>query len=276
MMQLRRRSFILVFATLLVIGSLAMSFAVSRAVSTTQPLVVSSSPTRTVESVEGTAPPTDPTGDGSTTTSETSARVRRPSPTAAPTSTPTSTPDATATLNETVTREPLIIGDVGRAATARFAPESISIERIGVNAEIASIGITPEGQMEDPDSYDTVGWYRFGPAPGEAGRAILVGHLDSKTGPAVFYRLGELAAGDEVIIRSGGSATDLVYVVRESVSYPEAEVPADLIFGPTDQPELVLITCAGVFDRGVGAYDERRIVVADLRTPQGAESAPHT
>jgi len=271
MMQLRRRSFILVFATLLLIGSCAMTLAVSRAVPTTQPLVVSSSPARTVESVEGTAPPTDPTGDGSTT-SATSARVRRPSPTAAP----TSTPDATATLNETVTREPLIIGDVGRAATARFAPESISIERIGVNAEIASIGITPEGQMEDPDSYDAVGWYRFGPAPGEAGRAILAGHLDSKAGPAVFYRLGELAAGDEIVIRSGGSATDLVYVVRETVSYPEAEVPTDLVFGSTEQPELVLITCAGAFDRGVGAYDERRIVVADLRTPQGAESAPQT
>jgi len=137
-----------------------------------------------------------------------------------------------------------------------------------------SLGVTPEGQMEDPEDYGAVGWYRHGPTPGEAGRAVLAGHLDSSSGPAVFYRLDELAAGDEIVVRTGGPGGELVFVVRETASFRAADVPLDLVYGAADRPELVLITCAGAFNRDARAYDERLIVVAEIRAGQASTDAP--
>lgn len=155
---------------------------------------------------------------------------------------------------------------VGRAALARFAPTSISIPRLGVDTRIVSLGTTEEGRLEAPPDYESVGWYHLGPVPGEVGRAILAGHLDSRTGPAVFFRLGELAAGDEIIIRPGGAAPELIFTVSETTLYWTEEVPPDVVYGSADQPELILITCGGPFDRDSRNYLQRQIVRAELRT----------
>ena len=90
---------------------------------------------------------------------------------------------------------------------------TISIPRIGVKAGIVGIGLQADGAMQVPDS-DQVGWYKRGPRPGAPGPAVLIGHLDSRTGPAVFYRLRELHPGDEILIRQRGGPTTNFIVGR--------------------------------------------------------------
>jgi sortase (surface protein transpeptidase) len=190
----------------------------------------------------------------------------QPAPTQTTGTTPTTQPSATATSRAGRTPEiaPTPFPEAARARQARFAPSRLTIPRIGIDAVVVPAGVTADGQLEAPGDYSTVGWYEDGPAPGETARAVIDGHLDSRGGPAVFYRLGELVPGDELIVLSGRSGGELTFIVRETASFPTAEVPLDLVFGPSDRPELVLITCDGAFDRGGGGYLERRIVFADL------------
>jgi hypothetical protein len=87
--------------------------------------------------------------------------------------------------------------------------------------------------------------------------------VDSRSGPAIFYHLGELAPGDEIEVRlADGSAPR--FVVRETALYWLADAPLQRIYGPMSNPQLVLITCGGPFDRAASGYQQRRIVFADL------------
>jgi len=262
MMRLRHIPAGLVIATLLLVGSLAMALPASRAtIDSSTPVIASAPPLPAAETPRPATAETPVAGLAARThqlLQSPPGRGRSPPP-----ATPTPTPP-----------EPLQIPEVRAAAVARFAPTSIAIGRIGVEARVVSLGVTPEGQMEDPEDYGAVGWYRHGPTPGEAGRAVLAGHLDSSSGPAVFYRLDELAAGDEIVVRTGGPGGELVFVVRETASFRAADVPLDLVYGAADRPELVLITCAGAFNRDARAYDERLIVVAEIRAGQASTDAP--
>lgn len=121
--------------------------------------------------------------------------------------------------------------------------------------------------MEAPAFYDQVGWLRSGVVPGEVGRAVLAGHVDSKTGPAVFYDLRELQPGAIINVTTGGPGEVVQFVVREIAQFPESETPLERVFGPSDRRELVLITCAGTFDRALDAYDQRLVVYAELHQP---------
>jgi LPXTG-site transpeptidase (sortase) family protein len=161
--------------------------------------------------------------------------------------------------------QPTAFPEIAAADTARFAPVRLLVPRISVDAAIVPVGQTADGRLAAPADYASVGWYQFGPLPGERGRAVLAGHLDSRTGPAVFYRLSDLAAGDEIRLRSGGTGRELTFIVRETSQYSTDEVPLESVFGTTDGQELILITCEGRFDPDAGGYLQRRIVVAELR-----------
>jgi LPXTG-site transpeptidase (sortase) family protein len=160
--------------------------------------------------------------------------------------------------------EPTVFPTAAPAFRARRAPVRLVIPRVGVDASIVPVGTTADGRLATPGDYSSVGWYQLGPVPGERGRAVLAGHLDSRSGPAVFYRLAELMAGDEVELQPGGSGGRLTFVVRETFVYRTDEVPLEMVFGTSDRRELVLITCEGPFDAGAGGYLQRRIVIAEL------------
>jgi sortase A len=148
----------------------------------------------------------------------------------------------------------------------RWAPTRLHIPDIGVDSRIVGVALTETGEMEAPREYEEIGWYRLGTKPGEPGRAVMAGHVDSKTGPAVFYRLQELAPGTVVEVTLGGGAETLRYVVRETARYSVDDAPLERIFGPSDVSELVLITCTGGFDFSRDAYPDRLVVYADLVT----------
>ncbi|MCW2614745.1 MAG: peptidase sortase [Frankiales bacterium] len=131
-----------------------------------------------------------------------------------------------------------------------------------MDAAVEELGRLPDGTVDVPRQWQQVGWYAEGPRPGEAGPAVLLGHVDSKAGPAVFYRLRELRPGDRVeVVTATGAA--LGFVVRRVARYPKDEFPTDEVYLPTLRREVRLVTCGGTFDRGSGHYRDNVIAFAE-------------
>jgi hypothetical protein len=136
----------------------------------------------------------------------------------------------------------------------------IAIPKIGVEATVVEVGLQADGAMQVPDP-DQVGWYKLGPRPGAPGPAVLVGHLDSRTGPAVFYRLRQLRPGDEILVgqRDGTSSR---FVVGRLEQLPKTALPTKRIWTTTSRPLLRLVSCGGRFNRATGHYRDNVIVYA--------------
>jgi hypothetical protein len=149
------------------------------------------------------------------------------------------------------------------AAPGGSPPVGLSIPAIGVETPLVRLGLEADRTMEVPDDFGRAGWFAEGPAPGQPGPAVIAGHVDSKTGPAVFYRLRDLRPGDQLAVtRADGSR--LRFVVEGARSFPKAGFPTDAVFGPTPAAELRLVTCAGTFDRARGSYRDNLVVFARL------------
>ena len=145
-------------------------------------------------------------------------------------------------------------------ATGRPGPSTISIPKIGVKAAIVGVGLKKNGAMQTPGP-GQVGWYKGGPKPGDPGPAVLVGHVDTRTGPDVFYRLRDLRPGDEILVgRADG--TTARFLVGRLERHPKTALPASRIWTKAKRPLLRLITCAGSFDRATGHYRDNLILYA--------------
>jgi sortase (surface protein transpeptidase) len=149
-----------------------------------------------------------------------------------------------------------------RHKRARAAlPVRVQIPSIGVDARLVSLGIDATGALEAPKTFSDAGWWSGGTRPGDPGPAVIAGHVDSKTGPAVFFRLRDLHRGDAVVVtRRDGSRVR--FTVQRSASYPKSRFPTHAVYGPTARPALRLITCSGTFDRSSGHYLDNTVVFA--------------
>jgi sortase (surface protein transpeptidase) len=145
-------------------------------------------------------------------------------------------------------------------AVGRPGPSTLAIPSIGVRAPIVGVGLQANGAMQTPDP-GQVGWYQPGPKPGDPGPAVLVGHVDSRTGPAVFYRLGQLRPGDEILVGRPDGTTSR-FLVGRLERHPKTELPTSRIWTKAKRPLLRLITCTGSFDRASGHYRDNLIVYA--------------
>jgi len=133
-------------------------------------------------------------------------------------------------------------------------PVALRIPAIGVNSRLERLTLDGRGELRAPRDPDKAGWYVDGPVPGDVGPAVLAGHVDSRTGPAVFYRLSTLRAGARVTVAlSDGSAVR--FRVESVQAFPRAEFPTEQVYGATPEPVLRLITCGGVYDPGNGYRD---------------------
>lgn len=146
-------------------------------------------------------------------------------------------------------------------------PRLLEIDAIDVRAEIVARGVDDSGGVAAPpfDRADTVGWYEAGPTPGAPGAAILVGHVDTRTAPAVFYELSALTPGDEVrVTRADG--TTATFAVDEVELVERTEFDAAHVYGPRRDgaAELRLITCGGTYDTTRDAYSANVVVSAHL------------
>jgi hypothetical protein len=142
-------------------------------------------------------------------------------------------------------------------------PVRLEIPAIGVSSPLVRLGLNPDGTMEVPGEYGLAGWFTGGPQPGQLGPAVIAGHVDSRTGPAVFYRLRELRPGDQIrVVRADRRV--LRFRVEALNSYPKQALPGDQVYGTTTVPSLRLITCAGTFDRARQSYRDNLVVWASL------------
>jgi sortase (surface protein transpeptidase) len=142
-------------------------------------------------------------------------------------------------------------------------PTELRIPAIGVDAPVVPLGRNPDGTAQVPATVSLAGWYDLGPKPGQLGPAVILGHVDSRTGPGIFYRLRSLLPGDVVTVLSGSQV--LHFVVSHLVSYSKDAFPTAAVFGPTPDAELRLVTCSGPFDVSTGHYVDNLVVFA-IRT----------
>lgn len=148
-------------------------------------------------------------------------------------------------------------------ARAPSPPVHIAIPAIGVSAAVVRLGLNADGSLQVPGDFDVTGWFTGGPAPGETGPAVIAGHIDSRRGPAVFYRLRELRPGQEITVgRRDGS--NVRFAVDGVAQYPKDDFPTRAVFGPSPDPLLRLITCGGAFDRSLRSYRDNVVVTARL------------
>ena len=144
-------------------------------------------------------------------------------------------------------------------------PVRLRIPEIGVSTPLVRLGRLPDGSIEVPHDWDRAGWYDRGPLPGQPGPAVILGHVDSKTGPAVFYRLRELRPGDTVRVGLADGRM-LVFQVQRVERYPKDKFPTEAVYFPTLNRELRLITCGGDFDYARHSYVDNIVVYATLVT----------
>ena len=133
------------------------------------------------------------------------------------------------------------------------APTHLDIPAIGVHSSLERLGQNPDHTVEVPRHWLSAGWYQDGPAPGEPGAAVILGHVDSPTGPAVFAGLSRLRRGDRVLVRRA-DATTVQFTVEHVELYSRSDFPATEVYWPTLRPELRLITCGGRYIRSRGGY----------------------
>ncbi|MFI9718096.1 class F sortase [Streptomyces sp. NPDC052396] len=146
-------------------------------------------------------------------------------------------------------------------------PESLAIRGLGLRAPVEGHGLTPQGAVEPPPYQrpGAVAWYRDGTRPGSRGTALLVGHVDTESAPAVFYDLGSLKRGDTVSVgRDDGSTAD--FTVEEVAVVAKEGFDPVRVYGPRDpaRAELRLITCGGEYDRAHRTYRANVVVSAYL------------
>ncbi len=150
------------------------------------------------------------------------------------------------------------------APAAHVPPVEVAAPSIAVRSKLITLHLNPDRSLQVPLDYGVAGWYSDGPSPGQTGPpAVIVGHVDSKAGPGIFYRLAEMKKGDTVLTR-GSDGSALKFVVYDSLEFPKDNFPADKVYAPTATPEVRLITCTGTFNKTSGHYVNNRVVYARL------------
>ncbi|WUH95185.1 class F sortase [Streptomyces sp. NBC_00433] len=172
------------------------------------------------------------------------------------------------------------IGPAGTAAPAPTVglpglphsnPTRLTIHSIAVNAPFTPLHLDAAGNLDAPPAADTnlVGWYAEGPTPGERGPAIVAGHVDTKTGPAVFLLLRLLKPGATAdITRADGTVA--TFTVDTVEMFSKGKFPDQRVYGPTPDPQLRIITCGGSYDRSKRDYTDNVVVFAHLTSSRHA------
>ncbi|PWD51661.1 class F sortase [Serinibacter arcticus] len=204
------------------------------------------------------APAEDPTSSATPTSPATKAATELPEETEAPAE-PVDpvepvAPEAAPAEPPAAEVAPAVIGE-------GIAPATVTIPRIELTEDLVDLGLQDDGTMETPEDWDRAGWFTGGGRPGGRGPTVIAGHVDSRTGPAVFFRLTELEVGDAVQV------TDVDGVVHDYEVYQVEDVPKDdyptaRVFGAIPIDELRLITCTGEFDTDTQRHDDNRVVYA--------------
>jgi hypothetical protein len=152
---------------------------------------------------------------------------------------------------------------VALLATARSVPVELEIPALSLTVSLSRLGLNADGTVQVPTNVQQPGWYGLGPSPGEIGSAVILGHVDSQAGPAVFFTLRSLVAGDsvDVILADGVTAQ---FKVTSAAMYLKTNFPDSAVYTSHGFSALQLVTCGGVFDNQTGHYLSNTVVYTSL------------
>ena len=155
-------------------------------------------------------------------------------------------------------------------------PARLRIPAVGIDATFEGpLGVNEDKTVEVPHSFTELGWYQYGPLPGEIGPAVILGHVDSYRGPAVFFNLKDTQPGDMIEIeRTDGSRA--TFLITKLLKRQQSDFPTEAVYGDIDYAGLRLITCTGVYDHGTQVYSHNLIVFAKLVSEMPASSLSST
>jgi Sortase domain len=146
---------------------------------------------------------------------------------------------------------------------AHAVPVQVSIPSIGVASRLDPLVMDEHGVLTPPPEPARAGWFSDGVRPGDLGPAVIAGHVDSRTGAAVFTRLATLRPGAAVIVTDAADRR-ITFTVDDVRTYPKSGFPTGSVYGATPDPQLRLITCGGSFDDSRGHYVDDVVVYASV------------
>jgi LPXTG-site transpeptidase (sortase) family protein len=148
-------------------------------------------------------------------------------------------------------------------ALPRSEPLHLRIPSVDIDTPLITVGRRADNTLQVPEPASVAGWYRDGPTPGETGPSVIVGHVNSSKGPAVFWRLGQIKPGDIIDVkrRDGKTTKFKVHAVKQ---FEQNNFPTHEVYGNIDHAGLRLITCGGNFNRLTGQYSHNTVVYASL------------
>jgi sortase (surface protein transpeptidase) len=163
----------------------------------------------------------------------------------------------------------------GKQPLPASPPTRISIPAIGVDSQVIPLGLAPDGTLAVPQPgphLNNAAWFKNSPAPGQPGPSIIEGHVDSQSGPSVFFQLGNIRPGDRIdVTRADGIR--LEFTVNAVRDYLKTKFPTDVVYGADDlsHPQLRLITCSD-FDPTIEHHIGNEVVFAHLTSTQHPHS----
>lgn len=162
---------------------------------------------------------------------------------------------------------PLALAPLGTVTTtavpepATVRATALRIPDLAVHGALDEVGVDATGALVPPADPSVAGWFTASAVPGDPGPSVIVGHVDSRAGPGVFFGLDELDVGAPIEVhRSDGRV--VVFRVVDVYDVPKTEFPTERVYGPVPGPELRLITCGGEFDGAARNYRDNVVVTA--------------
>ncbi|MEJ2870910.1 class F sortase [Actinomycetospora sp. OC33-EN08] len=156
-------------------------------------------------------------------------------------------------------------GSSGVQLMAASTPTTVSVPSIGAESSLIETGQQANGELEVPPLQTPMqaSWYDKSPSPGTLGPSVILGHVNGYGKPGIFYKLKDVKAGDQVLVKRQDGQTG-VFTVSNVDTVPKAAFPAEMVYGDTPDSQLRLITCGGVFDPSAQSYEANVIVYANL------------
>ena len=148
---------------------------------------------------------------------------------------------------------------VGTTFLGRSRPIHLMIPTLHLSVPLSVLGLNRDGSVQVPTNFNVPGWYKFGPAPGQRGSAVILGHVDTYKGPAVFFYLRNLRPGNQVVVQLADHKV-VHFAVLGLRMYTKGQFPERVVYGPRSYSALQLVTCGGVFDHATGHYLSNLVV----------------
>jgi hypothetical protein len=177
---------------------------------------------------------------------------------------PSSTRSAATTTTGTSSTATTTLPPAGLQQFAlRSTPVQLRVPAIALSVSLSTLGLNANGTVQVPTNIAQPGWYRLGPSPGQDGSAVILGHVDSYQGPAVFFKLRTLVPGDMVDVNLADGVV-AQFKVTYVAMYSKTSFPDQLVYAGHGQSSLQLVTCGGAFDTHTGHYLSNIVVYTSL------------